>query len=158
VLADRFGEDPYRAIAAALFHDSGRLPTLEEVASEMHRRGIEVPDEFQAYPKLWHALLSEHRAKHDFGIRDEGVLRAIRIHSTGDADMTRLDRILFVSDYIEPMRNFEGLNELRELAHRDLDAAFRRAIEKKLGYIRSQNRPLHPLSAKALEAAEPDPE
>lgn len=152
-LAHRCGEDLERAAAAGLYHDCGRLKTLEEVAEEMRKRRIEVPAEFRDYPKLWHSILSAGMAKVDFGIEDEGVLRAIRIHSTGDGGMTRLDRILFIADYTEPTRRFDGLNELREWVHRDLDEAFNRVIEMKLGHIKGLGRPLHPMSARAIEAA-----
>lgn len=151
-LADRHGEDVVRASSAGLLHDCGRLPELEQIEAEAKRRGVTLPSEDRLHPKVWHALLSAHIAEHDFGIRDEAVLRAIRFHPTCDADMSRLDMIVFLADYIEPTRSFEGLNGLRVLAELDLKAAFRASLEHKLRHIWDMGRPLHPRSLRALAA------
>jgi len=151
-LADRHGEDVIRASAAGLLHDCGRLPEIEQIEAEAERRGVALPHEDRLHPKIWHALLSAHIAEHDFGITDEVVLQAIRLHPTCDANMTRLDMIVFLADYIEPTRAFEGLTELRALAENDLDEAFRASLEHKLRYIQYLGRPLHPRSLRALAA------
>jgi predicted HD superfamily hydrolase involved in NAD metabolism len=93
-------------------------------------------------------------AEHDYGIDDEAVLRAIRLHSTGEAGMSQLEKIIFLADYTEPMRKFSGLKELRALAERDLDRAFRRALDMKFGHVEGQGRPLHPRSKRAFMATE----
>ncbi len=150
VLARRYGEDIGRAATAGLLHDCGRLREVAQVEAEARRRGLELPPDERPFPKIWHALLSAEIAAHDYGITDEGILRAIRIHSTGDASMSRLDKIIFLADYIEPTRRFEGLSELRRLAEEDLDAAFRQSLENKIRHIRSQGRPVHPRALRAL--------
>jgi len=151
-LADRHGEDPARAATAGLLHDCGRLPEIEQVEAEAERRGLALAPEDRPYAKVWHATLSAHIAEHDLGIKDPSVLRAILLHPTGDAEMTRLDRIIFLADYLEPTRQFEGLNELRDIAERDLGQAFREALVMKVRYIRSLGRRLHARSLRALAA------
>jgi len=151
-LAARHGEDLADAAAAGLLHDCGRLETMEELGLEIHRRGLAVPPEDHEFQKVWHALVSADIAAVDFGITDERILRAIRVHPTGDAHMSRLDMIVFLADYTEPTRRFEGIKELRILAERDLPAAFRRALEVKTQYITAQGRTLHPRSRRALAA------
>jgi predicted HD superfamily hydrolase involved in NAD metabolism len=101
---------------------------------------------------VWHAYLSAYLAEHDFGVADPAVLRAIRLHPTAEAEMSALDRIIFMADYIEPTRRFAGLNELRELAEGDLDKAFRTVLEQKLLFIQMKDRPLHPRALRALAA------
>lgn len=151
-LADRYQENLVQASAAGLFHDCGRLPKIEQIEAEAKRRGVALPPEDRLHPKVWHALLSAHIAEHDFGIADGAVLRAIRVHPTGDAEMSRLDKIIFLADYVEPTRSFEGLNELRASAEQDLDGTFRSALEHKLRHIQSLGRPMHPRSLRALAA------
>jgi len=153
VLAGRHGEDLVRAATAGLLHDGGRLPEIEQVEAECRRRGLDVPAEDRPYAKVWHALLSTHIAAHDFGLADPAVLQAILRHPTGEADMSRLDKIIFLADYLEPTRRFEEAKELRELAGRDLDGAYRRALETKIRHIQSRGRPLHPRSLRALASA-----
>jgi len=151
-LAHRHGEEPVRAATAGLLHDCGRFASIEQIEAEARRRAVVLPPEDRPYAKVWHALLSADVAASDFGVTDESVLRAIRLHPTGEAEMSRLDRIIFLADYIEPTRHFDGLMELRRLAERDLDNAFRHALECKLRHIRDQGRPLHPRSLRALAA------
>jgi predicted HD superfamily hydrolase involved in NAD metabolism len=157
VLAQRHREDLIAAAAAGLLHDCGRRETAEEIGLEAHRRNVAIPPEDHEFDKVWHALLSADIAATDFGITDERVLRAIRVHPTADAHMTRLDMVVFLADYLEPTRQFEGLKELRILAERDLEAAFRRALEVKTNHIARRGLALHPRSIEALAAFGPHP-
>lgn len=152
VLAERHGEALPRAATAGLLHDCGRFKNVEDVQSEVALRGVEIPDEDRDYPGVWHAYLAAEIAARDFGVRDEGVLDAIRYHPTGTVDMSRLAKILFLADYTEPTRRFDGLTELRALAGRDLDAAYRAAAKCKLQYIRKRGRPMHPRAMRAFES------
>ena len=61
-------------------------------------------------------------ARDIFGVKD-AVYEAIRWHTTGKPDMTTLEKVLYMADYIEPSRDFDGVDELRRLAYTDLDAA-----------------------------------
>ena len=74
------------------------------------------------YPKTLHALTGSLVAERIFGENEE-VVSAIEWHTTGKADMTLLQKIIYVADYMEPCRNFPGVENLRELAFTDLEAA-----------------------------------
>jgi len=150
-LAQRYGEDTVRAATAGLLHDCGRLRQIEQIEAETRRRAVHLPPEDRPFVKVWHAWLSADMAATDYGVADEAVLQAIRLHPTGDARMSSLEKIIFLADYIEPTRQFEGLNELRALAEDDLDSALRRALETKIRYIHSQGRSLNSRSLRALE-------
>ena len=149
-LADKHGEDRVRAAVAGVLHDCGRLPEIEQVKAEAERRCLDLPAEDHPHPKVWHAFLSAHMAEIAYGISDQAILHAIRYHSTGEVNATPLDKIIYLADYLEPTRSFEGLKELRLLAEQDLDAAFREALAHKLRHVQSMGRMLHPRSLRAL--------
>ena len=77
---------------------------------------------------LLHALLGAELVREELGIEDEQVLRAVACHTTGEAAMTTLDKVVYLADVIEPGRRFPGVERLRELAWRDLDAAVLAAL------------------------------
>ena len=78
------------------------------------------------------------------------VVDAIRSHTTGKANMTTLQKILYVADYMEPNRNFPGVEALRELAYTDLDKALKMGLEMTLALLRQRNQEISPESAEAL--------
>ena len=87
-------------------------------------------------PKLLHAKTGAAFARDLFGISDE-IYEAIRWHTTGKPDMTMLEKIIYLADYIEPTRDFDGVEKLRQLAYEDLNAAMALGLEMSLEEIRS---------------------
>jgi predicted HD superfamily hydrolase involved in NAD metabolism len=83
-------------------------------------------------------------AKEKFNIRDEEILNAIRIHTLGADEMTVLDKIIFLADYIEPNRTCSGLDKLREKVKFDLDVAIRIACDRTLRYHLRKQDLIHP--------------
>jgi len=102
-MARRYGEDEYRTSVAALLHDYCKNPD----------GGVE--------NDIGHAGMAADIAKNEFGIADEDLLNAIRYHTTGRAGMSRLEKILFLADTIEPGRTYDSISELRETCLKDLD-------------------------------------
>lgn len=144
-LAGRFGISPGKARLAALLHDCAKsLPY-----GEMRRLVQEnVPDtdelELDAEPVL-HAPAGMVLARRDFGVRDPEVLQAIRRHTIGGANMTPLDALIYVSDFIEPgRRRFPGLDQVRELAGTDIFAAMRLSARLSNDYLISRGQQPHP--------------
>ena len=91
-------------------------------------------------------------AKREYQIKDEDILNAIRYHTTGRANMSLLEKVVFIADYIEPNREkFEGLEEARRLAYLDLDMAMKFILEETIAFVKERGRLLHPLSLEALE-------
>ena len=104
------------------------------------------------YPADMKRLLGAEVARREYGVEDEEILEAIRWHTTGKADMTVLDKIIFIADYIEPNReSFDGLEEARRLAYEDLDKAMKYILESTIEYVKARKRHLHPYSLEALE-------
>ena len=86
-------------------------------------------------PQIIHSYLGALFAREFYGIDDEDILNAITYHTTGRANMSDLEKIIFLADYIEPLRNFDGVERARELANKDLDAAMYFALNNTLKFL-----------------------
>ena len=108
-------------------------------------------DDFsREYPKTLHALTGSLVAERIFG-EEPQVVQAICRHTTGCADMTTLDKIVYVADYMEPNRAFPGVQELRKYAFEDLDKALLLGLTMTLDMLKQQNRVVSPGSAAAMQ-------
>lgn len=149
-LARRWGCDPEQAAEAAILHDCTKKEPLAAQLTMCARYGLE-PDELErSSEKLLHAKTGAAIAQHEFGAAP-AVAEAIRWHTTGRPGMTTLEKIMYMADYIEPNRDFEGVERLRALAYSDLDAAMRLGLQMSLDDIRAQGNIPHPDSLGALE-------
>jgi len=149
-LARRFGAEENLAARAALLHDVTKAlePRLQLTLCKEY--GI-VPDEFsQKNPKTLHALTGSLVAQRIFG-EEKAVVEAIRWHTTGKAGMTLLEKILYVADYMEPNRDFPGVQKLRELAFEDIDAAMVLGLKMTVALLQQQGRNVCPESKEALQ-------
>jgi len=148
-LAIKYGGDTNRAKIAGLLHDCAKdldEDTLKEMLSGFK---IELDSVMKRIPKLWHPLVGAVIAEREFRINDPSILRAIRIHSTGAAEMSLLDKIVFLSDNIEPLRNNEGVQEIREMAKDDLDRAVLKVLDRGIMYLVKKGLLIHPLTLEA---------
>lgn len=121
-LARRWGEDEEQARRAALLHDCTKRLKWEQQMEIFRLYGIDTSAMDPGEEKLIHAQTGALVAEHWFGA-SPAVVSAIRWHTTGKADMTKLEKIIYLADYIEPTRDFCDLRELRKLAMEDLDRA-----------------------------------
>ena len=104
---------------------------------------------------LMHAVAGRCVARDVYNVEDEEVLDAIRWHTTGRANMTMLDKIIYLADMIEPNRKpYPGLEPLRALCMEDLDKAMRTALQMSLRHVEEQGKTLHPDTMAALAAYE----
>ncbi len=153
-LADIYGthKDCQKAEVAGLLHDCAKDYPDDlkmRLCKEYH---VEVDDVMKKQKDLLHAFLGAEVAKREYLVDDEEILGAIRYHTTGKNNMTFLEKIIFIADYIEPSREeFEGLDEARRLAYLDLDMAMRYILEQTIEYVHERKRELHHLSLEALE-------
>lgn len=148
-LAMRWGESPEDAAEAAILHDITKRLNLREQLILCEKYGI-IPDTLEEKSeKLLHAKTGAAIAKERFGVSDR-VYEAIKWHTTGKADMSLLDKIIYMADYIEPNRDFEGLEKLRELAYSDLDAAMILGFRMSLEDLARYGVPPHPSTLEAL--------
>lgn len=142
-LAARYGCDQSRASLAALLHDYAKeMPDqvfLDLIEAYDLDRGLLAWDN-----NIWHGMVGAYRISEDFGLKDQAILQAIQRHTVGAADMTLLDKVLYVADYIEPNRNFPGVEEARRLAEQSLDQAVAYETAQTLAYLAQKRLPIHP--------------
>ena len=128
MLAMHWGENPEMAATAGILHDITKKLSPEEQLKMCDEYGIICDELERKTPKILHAKTGAAFARDKFGISDS-IYEAIRWHTTGKADMTLLEKITYLADYIEPTRDFEGVEELRKLAYEDIDEALRLGME-----------------------------
>jgi len=151
-LALTHGVSPKRVALAAWLHDCGKALDRDAMKPLLRRAGADRDE--RALPALWHAPVGAYLARRDYGVKDAEILGAIRWHTTGFKGQTPLQKLLFVSDYIEPGRpRWPELPALRRLARRDLDAAWAQVLQHKLLDLVRRGRPLHPRSLAAYNRA-----
>ena len=137
-LAKLWGEDPEKAAVAGILHDSTKNLSYDEQLILCDKYGIILDNAQRENPKLLHAITGAALAKDRFGVSEE-ISQAIRWHTTGKPDMSVLEKIIYLADYIEPTRDFDGVERLRELAYEDLDKALALGLEMSLEELRRQN-------------------
>lgn len=149
-LAKRWGENPDDAAEAAILHDITKRDELSQQLILCEKYGI-IPDKLEAKSeKLLHSKTGAAIARERFGVSSR-VEEAIRWHTTGKPDMTKLEKIIYLADYIEPSRDFPGLDRLRRLAYEDLDRALVLGFEMSLEDLASYGSPAHKNTLDALE-------
>ena len=149
-LAKRWGADPIDAARAGILHDITKAIDGPLQLTLCEAYGKILSDFSRRYPKTLHALTGSLVAKRIFGENDQ-VVSAIEHHTTGKADMNLLEKIIYVADYMEPNRNFPGVENLRELAYTDLDAAMKLGLQMTLEHLKRQGAEVSPASREALE-------
>jgi predicted HD superfamily hydrolase involved in NAD metabolism len=145
-LAQQFGGDIEKAALAGLLHDCAREMPSNHLLKRAEEFGIVVGSLEKSSPVLLHAVVSARIAAVEYGIHDGQVIKAIELHTTGDADMTKLDKIIFLADYIEPNRTYPGVDKLRCLARKDLDRAVLAAFDQTIRYLVKEKMVIHPAS------------
>ncbi|MBQ4427688.1 MAG: bis(5'-nucleosyl)-tetraphosphatase (symmetrical) YqeK [Oscillospiraceae bacterium] len=149
-LAKAYGEDEYSARLAAMFHDCAKKMSLEEQLRVCEKYGYE-PDKYERESEsLLHSKAGALIARYEYIVPAE-VSEAIKWHTTGKENMTKLEKIIYLADMIEPTRDFPGVDEIRKEAARDLDAAVVMALERTIDHCRERGLGVHPNSVKALE-------
>ena len=142
-LAEKYGCSPEKASIAALTHDYAKERPDDEFILVIKRDGYDTAllDYGNA---IWHGVVGASFVERELGITDEEILHAIRVHTTGAAKMSLLDKIIYVADYIEPGRVFPGVKEARELALIDLDEAVALETKHTLAHLIEQEQQIYP--------------
>lgn len=146
-LAMKYQADVTDAQIAGLLHDCAKCLTDEKRVSICEKHQIPMTDIEHRNPFLLHAKVGEYLAREKYGITNPDILNAIRFHTTGRENMSLLERIVFVADYIEPgRRQAPNLAEIRQLAFTDLDAAMLKILEDTLSYLKATGGELDPMT------------
>lgn len=142
-LAASFGADIAKARIAGLVHDCAKNmkgPDLVKLAKE---NGYSIDVMYEKSPQLLHGIVGAIIAKKLFEIEDDEILSAITYHTTGREAMSLLDKIIYIADFIEPSRNFPGVDIIRGSALIDLDTTLIKCFDESIKYILSKGQLLH---------------
>lgn len=127
-LAEKYGADPVKAEIAGLLHDCSKGLSYPEMIDTARASGMS-PDLWQLQsPELLHPYVSAFLAQKDLGVEDEEVLCAIRRHMCGHPEMTVLDAVVNLADYIEPTRSYPDVEEMRQMAEGSLFGTLRECL------------------------------
>ena len=148
-LAKHWGADETDAARAGLLHDITKALSGTLQLTLCSEYGMILDDFSLQYPKTLHALTGSLVAERIFG-ENRAVVSAICHHTTGKANMSLLEKIIYVADYMEPCRDFPGVQKLRELAYTDIDAALKLGLEMTLELLNKQGSEVSPASREAL--------
>ena len=148
-LARYWGEDEEAAAEAAILHDITKKLNPAEQLRLCRKYGIMADAVEMREAKLLHSRTGACLARELFGV-SQPVFDAIEWHTTGRVNMTRLEKIIYMADYIEPTRDFAGVEELRRLAYIDLDQAMILGLEMSLNELSQRGAELHPRSVQTL--------
>ena len=142
-LAKKYGASPEKASIAALTHDYAKERPDEEFKMVIVRDGFD-PELLNYNNAIWHGLVGASFVERELGITDAEILHAIRVHTTGAAKMSLLDKIIYVADYIEPGRDFPGVQDARAIAWADLDEAVAFETKHTLAHLLAQEQQIYP--------------
>ena len=145
-LAGMFNGDIERAYLAGLMHDYARELPEEELLELTAKHKLSTDGVELMQTSLLHGPVGAWLLEEEGLITDPQVLDAIRWHTTGHPDMDQLARIIYISDYIEPGRNFPGVDVLRQITNKDLNLGVLAGLDHTLGFLVQRNHFIHPLS------------
>jgi len=144
-LAMRYGVSMEDAYIAGLLHDCAKCLSDEELLLRCRKYNIPITEYEQQSPYLLHGKLGAFYAKERYNIGDGDICSAIKYHTTGRGGMSPLEEIIFIADYIEPLRNKAAdLDEVRKLAFVDIKKAVYTVTRDTLEYLKSMNKPIDP--------------
>lgn len=135
--------DVEAASVAALVHDYAKERSAEEFCNVIKAKGL-APDLLNWNNFIWHGVVGAEIIKDELKITDDTILNAVRHHTVGAPQMSTLDQIVYVADFIEAGRDFPGVSEAREIAAKDLTAAVSFETKHTLLYLLNGNKTIYP--------------
>ncbi len=149
-LAKIYNIDEQKARVASILHDITKELSADIQLQLCEEFGIILDNVEIQEPKIIHPITGAFFVKTRLKIEDEDILNAIRNHTTARKGMSLLEKIIYLADFVEPSRDFEGVNKLRELAYSDLDKAMVKASIIAVCEVALKERLIHTKSLEAL--------
>lgn len=148
-LALKYRAEIGKARLAGLLHDYARDLPDEEILALAEKAGLITCEVERSSPVLLHGPVGAYLIKRELGLDDKDILQAISRHTVGSADMTLLDKIIYLADALEPGRHYPGVEFLRSLAEEDLNKALLKSLESSITYVLKKGQLLHPATVEA---------
>lgn len=146
-MAMRYHENLEKAMLAGLLHDCAKGYSNKRKLELCRQYSLPIADAEEKNPGLLHAKLGAYIAKTEYHIQDTSILDAICYHTTGRPNMTLLDKIIYIADYIEPHRcEAPNLEEVRQLAFQDIDQCLARILKDSLEYLDMREEIVDPMT------------
>lgn len=151
-MAMRFQKDPYQAYLAGLLHDNAKCISNDKKLSVCAKNKLSVNAAEEKNPDLLHAKVGSFLAKDKYKISDEQILSAILWHTTGKPEMTVLEQIIYIADYIEPLRKPQkNMEVVRRLAFEDLDRCMLEILSGTIQYLQDKQAAIDEITMKTYQ-------
>lgn len=146
LIAEEFRDkiDILSLYTACILHDYGKIFNCEELLKIAEENKLEISDFELNTPPLLHGSVGDYLVSGHFNISDDKILKAIRFHTTGYCNMSMEDKILFIADKVEEGRKYEGVENLRTLALKNINLCLLEVYKNNIIYIVRGNKLLHP--------------
>lgn len=142
-LAKQYGADIEKTTIAALVHDCAKYLSYEKLIKYSKKYGYLIDEIALANPSLLHSAAAAYIAKTEMDIKDQDILNAITYHTTGRKNMSLLEKIIYIADYIEPGRDFPLVDMLREKTFNNLDEGLLFGLDNTINYVIKRGELLH---------------
>ena len=142
-LAELNHYDEDKAALAGFIHDYAKQVSVEEYREVIKAKGFD-QDLLNWNRSIWHGIVGTYFIQRDLKITDSEILTAVRRHTTADVEMTTLDKIVFMADYIEPGRSFPGVEEARKITYANLDKGVGYQLAHTLEFLIEKRDKIYP--------------
>ncbi|WEV40931.1 bis(5'-nucleosyl)-tetraphosphatase (symmetrical) YqeK [Lactobacillus sp. ESL0681] len=140
--------DENKAAVAGLVHDYAKQVPVSQYQTVIKTQNFD-PDLLNWNRAIWHGIVGTYFIERDLKITDPEILTAVKRHTTGDVQMTTLDKIVFMADYIEPGRHFAGVEQAREVTYQNLDNGVGYQLAHTLTFLIENRNKIYPRTFKA---------
>ncbi|MFJ8236879.1 bis(5'-nucleosyl)-tetraphosphatase (symmetrical) YqeK [Ureibacillus sp. NPDC094379] len=144
-LAQKYGENKNSAETAAILHDIAKYADEDWMRQIVKEHNLD-PRLCDWGSEILHGPVGAWIAETEFNVQDQDILNSIRFHTTGRAGMSKLEKIIYIADMIEPNRKFDGVEKLRKKAEVDLNKAMRACIRHSIAFLVHSKQPIFPVS------------
>lgn len=142
-LAEKYGGDVQKAYLAGLLHDITKNDSQEQHLHIFNEFGIMLNDIERNAEKLWHAISGAAYIKYVLNIEDEEIITAVRYHTTARAQMTQLEKLLYLADFTSADRDYDDIDIMRQKVKISLEVALGYALSYTINDLVSRGKPLH---------------
>lgn len=143
-LAKINNEDENKAEVAALVHDIAKQMPIPEQIEILKANGIGIDIVTENSPQILHGFVGAILASSLIGIKDDDIINAIKNHTVARKNMSTLEKIIYIADYIEPNRSYPGVEDLRKITYENLNEGVLQGIENTISFVMSRRQLVHP--------------